>query len=88
MQKKHPTKIEKSINSGKDNENVTSTTQIGNNGDMIQPINSDTCTESKKDEARYEVTSTSRSINSEESELPKTRRLGIHGPQKKIMLTK
>ena len=55
---------------------------------MIQPINSDTCTESKKDEARYEVTSTSRSINSEESELPKTRRLGIHGPQKKIMLTK
>ena len=58
MQKKHPTKIEKSINSGKDNENATSTTQIGNNGDIVQTINSDANTEGKTDDARYEVTST------------------------------
>ena len=77
---------EKSIHSGEDNENVTSTTQLGMDGQTHGTVNSDTHTETKADAGRNEVTSTSRSINYEESELPNTRRLGICGPQKKLQL--
>ena len=77
---------EKSINSGEDNENVTSTTQLGMDGQTHGTVNSDTPTETVADGGRNEVISTSRSINYENIELPNTRRLGIHGPEKKLQL--
>ena len=75
-----------SINSELENENVTSTTQIGNDGEIQQPINSDKNTDTQQNEGANEVTSTNGSINPEPIDVQNTRRLGIHGPQKKLML--
>ena len=55
-------------------------------GETQGTVNSVNPTETVIDAGRNEVTSTSTSINPANIELPSTRRLGIHGPEKKLQL--